>query len=298
MNMPNFAIIGFGEVGSIFGRDLREAGTRLGRSDRMVVFDISPIAVERARTSDGVDVAAEAAAAAREADIVIVSVTAGSTLEALLSLAGGLAHAPYVLDVNSVAPATKKRGAEIVDAAGGRYVEAAVMTSVPPKGFASPMLLGGPHAEPLAALLMPYGAAMTPFGEVGRPSSVKMCRSVMTKGLEALATECLSAAREYGVEADVLATLSDTLPHPDWPALARYLINRALIHGKRRAEEMQEVAKTIEAVGIKPTMASAIVARQELCGQIGAQAGSQRIDKLDLAAILDMLAPDRGNSFS
>jgi 3-hydroxyisobutyrate dehydrogenase len=121
--------------------------------------------------------------------------------------------------VNSVAPATKQKGAQMIEAAGGRYVEAAVMTSVPPKGFASPMLLGGPHAEELAALLRPYGAAMTPFGEIGRPSSVKMCRSVMIKGLEALATECLSAARAYGVEADVLATLSDTLPHPDWPSL-------------------------------------------------------------------------------
>jgi 3-hydroxyisobutyrate dehydrogenase-like beta-hydroxyacid dehydrogenase len=298
MNMPNFAIIGFGEVGSIFARDLREVGTRLGQRDKIVAFDISPVAIERARTTDGVGVAADAAAAAREADIVIVAVTAGSTLEALSSLTIGLAHAPYVLDVNSVAPATKKKGAQIVDAAGGRYVEAAVMTSVPPKGLASPMLLGGAHADALAALLAPYGAVMTPFGEVGRPSSVKMCRSVMTKGLEALATECLSAARVYGVEADVLATLSDTLPHPDWPDLARYLMSRALIHGKRRAEEMREVSKTIEAAGIKPTMAPSIVERQELCGQIGAEAGHQRIDNLDLAAILDLLAPDRGKSFN
>jgi 3-hydroxyisobutyrate dehydrogenase-like beta-hydroxyacid dehydrogenase len=295
--MPNFALVGFGEVGSIFARDLAKAAAQLGRADKISVFDISQTARERARTSPGVDVAASAATVARGAEIVIVAVTAGSTLVALSSLTGGLEHSPYVLDVNSVAPATKQKGAEIVAAAGGKYVEAAVMTSVPPKGFASPMLLGGEHAEPLAALLAPYGATMTPFGEIGRPSSVKMCRSVMTKGLEALAVECLSAARAYGVEADVLASLSDTLPHEDWGALARYLISRALIHGKRRAEEMREVVKTVEAAGIKPAMTPAIVEKQEFAGQIGARIGRDRVDTLSLKGILDLLTPGKDEPF-
>jgi 3-hydroxyisobutyrate dehydrogenase len=119
----------------------------------------------------------------------------------------------------------------------------------------------------------------------------------MIKGLEALATECLSTARAYGVEADVLATLFDTLPHPDWPNLARYLLSRTLMHGKRRAEEMREVAKTVQAAGMTPTMALAIVERQELAGQIGARLGRGRIDALDLEGVLDSLASEKGSPF-
>ena len=124
------------------------------------------------------------------------------------------------------------------------------MTSVPPQGLSSPMLLGGPHAQTFAELAGPLGMQLRVFSErIGEASSVKMCRSVMIKGLEALATECMLAARHYGVEQEVLGTLGDTLPHEDWPDLARYVISRALLHGKRRAEEMREVARTVSEAG-------------------------------------------------
>ena len=104
------------------------------------------------------------------------------------------------------------------------------------------MLLGGLHATAFMRDMAPYGMDLVDYSpEIGRASSVKMCRSVMIKGLEALTTECMLTARHYGVEADVLHTLGDTLPHPGWPGSARYVISRTLIHGKRRAEEMREV---------------------------------------------------------
>ena len=195
-----------------------------------------------------------------------------------------------MVDVNSVAPATKAEAGRIVEAAGGRYVEAAVMASVPPKGLASPMLLGGPHAAAFIQAMAPYGMDLTDYSpEIGRASSVKMCRSVMIKGLEALTTECMLAARHYGVEADVLRTLGDTLPHQDWPGLARYVISRALIHGKRRAEEMREVARTVEDAGVEPLLSRAIAERQDWAWQQGAAMGSAR-NLPGLEPLLDALA--------
>ena len=208
----------------------------------------------------------------------------------MASLEGALDHAPYVVDVNSVSPATKQQAARLIEAASGRYVEAAVMASVPPKRIATPILLGGPHAEAFKRDAAPFGMNLTVFAlDIGRASSVKMCRSVMIKGLEALTTECILAARHYGVEADVLRTMGDTLPHPDWPGLARYVISRALIHGKRRAEEMREVARTVEDAGIEPLLSRAIAERQDWAWRRGDEIGAAR-DARDLATLLDALS--------
>lgn len=267
--MPKIAIIGFGEVGGIFASDLA------GQGAEIAAFDVAPAAQARAAAAGCA--APSAHAAIRDAATVFVCVTAGSVLDATRSLGGGLGHAPFVVDVNSVSPATKQEAGRIIEAAGGRYVEAAVMASVPPKRLTTPMLLGGPHAAAFMQETAGFGMDLTDFApDIGRASSVKMCRSVMIKGLEALTTECMLAARHYGVEADVLRTMGDTLPHQDWPGLARYVISRALIHGKRRAEEMREVARTVEDAGIEPLMSRAITERQDWAWRQGDVMGEAR----------------------
>lgn len=273
-------IIGYGEVGAIFARDLVAGGAEV------LAFDILPDARERAAAA-GCG-AARVHDAVAGAEVVFVCVTAGSVLDAVGAL-GALASRPFVVDVNSVAPSTKQAAARTVEAAGGRYVEAAVMASVPPKGLRSPMLLGGPHCAAFMAVMAPFGMDLTAFSpEVGRASSVKMCRSVMVKGMEALVTECLLTAKHYGVEADVLRSLGDTLPHEDWAGLARYMVSRSLIHGKRRAEEMAEVAKTVGDAGVEPSMSRAIVERQDWAWRQGAAMGAGR-DAPGLDALLDAL---------
>ncbi|MBV8913024.1 MAG: NAD(P)-dependent oxidoreductase [Acetobacteraceae bacterium] len=280
--MASISIIGFGEVGGIFAQDLAAAGAQIA------AFDVAPGAQAQAERA-GI-AASDPLSAVCRTGVVFVCVTAGSVLDGMRSLLGGLGHAPFVVDVNSVAPGTKQEAARIIEGAGGRYVEAAVMASVPPKRLRTPMLLGGPHAADFMREMAPYGMDLTDFSpEIGRASSVKMCRSVMIKGIEALTTECMLAARHYGVEQDVLRTLGDTLPHPDWPGLARYVISRALIHGKRRAEEMREVARTVEDAGIEPLLSRAITERQDWAWRRGAEMGEAR-NAPDLDGLLDALS--------
>lgn len=283
--MKRIAIIGHGEVGGIFVRDLHAAGWT-----DITTFDTAPAAMEKARAAGIVKPAASAQDAAKAADIIFVCVTAGSVEDAMHALDGGLAHGPFVVDVNSVSPAVKISDAKVIAAAGGRYVEAAVMASVPPKGLRSPILLGGPDAQAFIDAVAPLGMDLKIYSPViGKASSVKMCRSVMIKGLEALTTECMLAARHYGVEADVLASLGDTLPHEDWSQLARYVISRALLHGKRRAEEMREVARTVAEAGIEPLASRAIAERQDWAWKQGAAMGKDAIATKDLSVLLDTL---------
>ena len=263
MSLPaRVAIIGFGEVGRILAQDLHEAGV-----PTIAVFDTAfadaGSGASRAADQATVVKCASAAEAAAGAGFILSAVTAGSALDAARSVTSSIGDTFFV-DLNSVSPSTKRAAAEEIDAAGGRYVEAAVMASVPPKRIRTPMLFGGRFAEDFLPIATALGfSAKVYSSQLGAASSFKMCRSIMIKGLEALTLECMLTARAYGVEADVLSSLGDTLPHADWSKLARYLIGRSLQHGKRRAEEMREVARTVSEIGVEPLLAAPTAERQD-----------------------------------
>ena len=98
---------------------------------------------------------------------------------------------------------------------------------------------------------------------IDEASAIKMCRSVMIKGLEALVIESYSTARAYGVESHVLPTLAETFPGIDWEKQGAYFFSRVVQHGQRRAEEMRESARTVGEAGFEPFMARAIADKQQ-----------------------------------
>ncbi|MGH7014605.1 MAG: DUF1932 domain-containing protein [Stellaceae bacterium] len=170
----------------------------------------------------------------------------------------------FFLDINSVSPETKRGDEALVEKSGADYVEAAVMAPVVPYGLKVPMLLGGRRAAAFAEILKPSGFRMAAVAEiVGQASAIKMCRSVFIKGLKALAVEGFLAARRYGVEDKVIASLDETFPSLDWEKQAGYLISRVLEHGRRRAAEMRESAETVAAAGIEPLMTLATARRHD-----------------------------------
>ena len=288
MTQPaHICLIGFGEVGRIFARDLRALGV-----ERITTFD--PLFADPASkpslaaAEGGIQASASAAEAVRDADLVVSAVTAAQAMAAAQSTLGALTPDAFLLDVNSASPGVKRSASEAVNAAGGRYVEAAVMSSVPPKGLKTPMLLGGAHAQAFMEFTKALGLDAKVFSEeVGPASATKMCRSVMIKGVEALLAECLLSARHYGVEKTVLASLGDLLPNPDWEKHARYMISRSLLHGKRRAEEMREVARTVEDAGLDPWMSAAAAQRQDWAWLRAQDMAPGEVDDQDLYRLLD-----------
>jgi len=264
-NLPRIALIGFGEVGQTLAEDL--AIVRVGEMQAFdVLFADSDSIPSRALASHPlVRPAASAADAAAGADIVICAVTAAQDVEAARAAAPGMTAGGFFIDLNSASPGMKQASAAAVEAAGGRYVEAAVMSPIGPKRISSPMLLGGPHAVDFLAMAGPLGfiGAQPYSDQVGKASAAKMCRSVMVKGIEALLTESLLAARHYDVLDTVVGSLTDLFPLPNWPALSRYMISRSIEHGVRRAEEMREAARTVEEAGIEPLLTRMIAERQD-----------------------------------
>jgi 3-hydroxyisobutyrate dehydrogenase-like beta-hydroxyacid dehydrogenase len=263
------AIIGFGEVGGIFGNDFAKQGIEVSVYDILLDSERHREQMLAKARSCGVQAAATLRDGLRNASLVISAVTASSALD-VAQQAGPMLHGEQIfLDINSVSPETKRRAAACIEHTSGKgaahFVEAAVMAAVPAKRLKVPMLLGGTHAVAAVDLLRSLGMNATALSDqVGVASAVKMCRSVMIKGLEALAVECLFAARQYGAEDAVLESLAVTYPEMGWKdRLPDYLISRVAEHGQRRAAELREVAQTLQEVGVDPTMAIAAAQRQE-----------------------------------
>jgi 3-hydroxyisobutyrate dehydrogenase-like beta-hydroxyacid dehydrogenase len=291
MTALSVCLLGFGEVGQVLGDDLRARVGHLSAWD----LKFSDPASEPSRAAAGHEglAAADARRAVDGADLVICAVTAAQTGEAAGSVAPHLKRNAYFFDLNSSSPAAKRRAAGIVDSAGGRYVEAAIMSPISPRRAASPLLLGGAHAAgflPLARELGFTGAQVF-SGKLGAASAAKMCRSVVVKGLEALMLESLLAARQHGVEGAVLESLRSLFPLQSGAAAARYMISRALVHGRRRAEEMGEAARTVAEAGVSSRMSSACAEWQEWASHHPEAATTPDID-----VMLDALLCARGSA--
>jgi 3-hydroxyisobutyrate dehydrogenase-like beta-hydroxyacid dehydrogenase len=262
--IKRICLLGFGEVGQTLVADFRSAGiSAITAYD--VLFSDPNSAPSRAAAASDVLVIKSAKQAVADADLVVCAVTAAQAIAAAQSVAGAMKSSAFFLDVNSVSPGVKQQAASIIEGGGARYVEAAIMSPISPKRAASPMLFGGPHATEFLSLGQRLGfiGAEVFSNEVGKASAAKMCRSVMIKGMEALLAESLLAARHYGVESTVLDSLRNLFPGENWPVLARYMISRSLIHGRRRAEEMREVAKTVSEAGLDSHMSAASAQRQD-----------------------------------
>jgi len=264
MKTAKIALIGLGEVGRVLAEDLGvRDGNELAAWD--VLFADADSVPSRNAARLGLQRTASAADAAAGAGLVISAVTAARDREAAEAAAAGLEEGAWYLDLNSASPGQKKEAAQAIEAAGGRYVEASVMSPIEPKRINAPILLGGPNARAFAGVAGGLGFSGVSFCSdvLGKASATKLCRSVMIKGVEALVAESMLAARAWGVEQDVLASLSNLLPSDDWEKLATYMLSRSIEHGARRAEEMREAARTVEETGIEPLMASATALRQD-----------------------------------
>lgn len=270
MSKGEVALIGFGEAGQAFCRGWGPLAVGLR------VFDSAPpdsprSAALRAQAADlGAQFCQTPAEALMGARCVFVLVTADQAVAAARTYAPHLAKGALWFDGNSCAPGSKAAASEAIGAVGGQYVDMAIMAPVHPKLNRTPVLTSGPgSAEAMAVFTALEMNARRLDGRVGSASSVKMLRSVMIKGIEALNAECLLAATKAGVTDEVLASLQASNPEVDWAGQAGYTLERMMQHGTRRAAEMQEVVRTLEDLGLPATISAAVAGWQGRIGALG-----------------------------
>jgi 3-hydroxyisobutyrate dehydrogenase-like beta-hydroxyacid dehydrogenase len=261
-NQWHVGLVGYGEVGRILAEDLRKEGVRVSAYD-IKLDGPQARALQDHAAGIGVTLAASHADLAAAADFIVSAVTASQAVSVARACAGTVKRGAWFLDFNSASPGAKQRAAAVIDGAGARYVEGAVMTSVPPYRIKVPLLLGGAGARELAPLLVDLGFhAKVASDQLGVSSAVKMCRSIMIKGMEAMVIEAFTTARAYGVEDAVLTSLAETFPGINWEKQGAYFFQRVIEHGRRRAEEVREVAETVREAGLTPWSAQGTAERQ------------------------------------
>ena len=268
-NTPKIAVIGFGEAGSclcegwglsnVRAFDIKQHGDALLAAGKIAQMSAA-----------GVIVGDDAASIASGTDMIFSTVTADQAYAAASAVAKAIKPGAYYLDLNSCAPSTKQKNAALISRAGGFYVDVAVMATITPKYHQTAMLVSGEHAKQAIALMLALD--MKPVhvpGPVGRASTIKMIRSIMMKGIEALTAECFTAACKAGVADEVAASLDASQTKEGWKAQAAYNMERMTTHGIRRAAEMREVAITLDDLDINGFMTAGSINWQEHFGNLG-----------------------------
>jgi 3-hydroxyisobutyrate dehydrogenase-like beta-hydroxyacid dehydrogenase len=292
-NTPRISFIGFGEAGQAIASGLRDAGIERIAAWDILFPDPAGAPLKTAGELIGVRMASSAGDAVRETDMVISAVTAASSVDAARSVAPHLTGTPYYLDINSISPGRKQETAKLLGER-ARYVDVAVIAAIHPARHRTPLLISGPYAEDISPLLRELDMQLAVVGpEIGSAAAIKMIRSVMIKGIEALTLECFLAASQAGVLEEVTASLKNNYPTLDWATIADYNLERMASHGERRAAEMEESAATLRELGLDPLMVDSTVKLQREMGAIGKREKVREALKLGHAAILSAVARGR-----
>ncbi|HVZ54299.1 MAG TPA: DUF1932 domain-containing protein [Pseudolabrys sp.] len=268
-NTPRVSFIGFGEAGQAIASGLRESGIEQVAAWDILFPEEKGARLKAAGETMGVRLASSAADAVKDADMVISAVTAASSLEAARSVVEHLKGNPWYLDINSVSPGRKQDTAKLLNGH-ARYVDVAVIAPIHPLRHKTPLLIAGPYAEEISPLLQELDMQLKVVGaDTGQAAAIKMIRSVMIKGIEALMLECFLAATRAGILEEVTVSLKNNYPTLDWVKIANYNVERMASHGERRAAEMEESAATLRELGIDPAMTEGTIKRQREMGAIG-----------------------------
>jgi 3-hydroxyisobutyrate dehydrogenase-like beta-hydroxyacid dehydrogenase len=290
-NKPRLCFIGFGEAGQAIASGLREAGVESIAAWDILFPDADGARLKQAGEAMGARLASSAADAVANSDIIVAAVTAASSLEAARSVAPHIAGNPYYLDINSVSPGRKRETARLLEGA-ARYVDVAILAPIHPRRHQTPLLLAGPHAQAVMPLLIDELEMRGTIAsdQIGAAAALKMIRSVMIKGIEALTAECFLAAQRAGITQEVADSLKNNYPALDWNKVAEYNLERMASHGIRRADEMEQVAATLIELGIAPLMSEATVARQREMGELGKQDSIRAAKSQGRDAMLDAVS--------
>jgi len=290
------ALLGFGEAGSAIARGLAAEGGWRGPSKpgdnaprRLIAIDPAldkdargtALGKEARRLEVAID--GSYTAALSEADLVICAVQGEHALDAATSAAPLLKKGAHYLDLCTVTGAMADEDRTAIEAAGGRYVDVAVMGGFFKSGIRAKMLVAGGAAEAAVAWMNANGFDAKYLGaRPGSASSVKMVRSVLMKGLEALGVEALVTAERQGILEEVLDCLSDVDLVPFREHLSS-LVQTHVVHARRRWEEMGLVAKTLRETGVEPKMTEVTEQTLRRSVEAGIAPANGRVPKLDEA---------------
>jgi 3-hydroxyisobutyrate dehydrogenase-like beta-hydroxyacid dehydrogenase len=266
MRHPRIGFVGFGEAAQCFASHLTAQGVKpilaycQGQTNKPPYSEAFVAQAARCGVTlvDEIDDLSDM-------DVVfsaVVVASAGITGEAIAEIIG---PDTLVIDINASTPSTKKRVAQAVEARGGRFADSNLMGAVSLYGASVPLYTSGSGAARFFQIFTPLGFSIELAGaEAGKAAAVKMLRSVVTKGIETLVVEALTAASLAGVRQEVLRGICSTMDATTFSKFLDMCIRTDVLHAERRAVEMEGVRDGLQELGLEPVMTEAVVKRLRL----------------------------------
>jgi len=182
---------------------------------------------------------------------VLSCVTGTTSLPVLAQVLPHLSKNALLADFTTASPEVKREGAARAAEAGIRYVDTAIMGAISLNLVRTPLLVSGEGAAEFKEVLEPAGARVQciPDGKAGDAISLKILRSVFTKGMEALCVELLMSAQKQGVRSELYEQLSDIDQTP-LRSFMDMLVRTHVIHAKRRAHEVHDAQDELVSQGL------------------------------------------------
>jgi 3-hydroxyisobutyrate dehydrogenase-like beta-hydroxyacid dehydrogenase len=240
------ALLGLGEAGRRFAGELVDAGVEVRGYD--------PDETDSGRIPGR---RPDAKAAVADSDVVLSVSTAKAALAAAAAALPGLRPAAVYADLNTASPELKREVASLVQGAGARFADVALLGPVPDRGLGTPALASGTGAQAFADAFEPLGMPVEVISEqAGDAATLKLLRSVFTKGLAAAAIESLRAGKAAGHEDWLKRELETVIGRP----LLERLLEGSRRHAERRVDEMEAARDLLLELGVEPRITAASAA--------------------------------------
>jgi 3-hydroxyisobutyrate dehydrogenase-like beta-hydroxyacid dehydrogenase len=243
--------IGFGEGAYNIAKGLRQAGI-----NGMAAYDIqwdTPEFGEKIKSraeEAGVELCSSLEQAVRCSTFILSATSASAAVSVARKALPYMSTEQVYVDINAASPMDMEEIGKLCNEPGIKFCDAAVMGIIPQHGHKVPLILSGNGADEFAAAFRDFGMNIRVLGgNPGGSSAIKMFRSIFMKGLTELLIESFCAADRFGVLPTIVESLNETVCGKSVEDLANSLIPRTLIHAKRRIAEMEDVQKTLHAMG-------------------------------------------------
>ncbi len=254
----NVGVFGFGEVAGMLSTQLVSCGVPVYVYDTNLRRE-GGLAKLRSREGAGLVCFLEMEEVAARSNILVSTVPPGEALAAARRAVPHLCSGTLYVDLASVGPQTKREISGLIVGAGSRFVEGVILEAIAVAHTRVRILLCGPDAEELSLMLKSWGLNVEDFGrEIGRASSLKMVRSIVTKGLETILLEALMTAKRINLDHDLWAVLTEYFRNYSFKDIAQAAIVSHVSASKRRLAEMIDVVDTIKSAGINPVVSEGV----------------------------------------
>jgi len=256
MTLIKIGFVGFGEVASIFSKEMSNKGAEIRIYDVLISQKGGLEIIKKRMLKDNIQIASLEEVIIKS-DYIFSSVPSQFARDVAKECVKYLKPSKVYVDLNSTSPFIKIEVSKIIQSTKADFIEGAILGAVGITGSKTHILVTGKKGKEVAEVFNKLGMNISYYSpEIGKASMFKMLRSIFSKGLEALILECLIAGKKAGIEKDLWDDITDFMSKKPFDQIAANWIQTHVTAYERRYYEIVQVVETMKKIGVEPIMTS------------------------------------------